>query len=145
MGNPVVGNAQLFPNRTLALVDEDRVIDNTWYKLLRTFFTRTGGGNGAPTFAGAVLFDGTNTQADGTQLIPGINFVNAAGGGVVIPALQAFQFVMVFALGGTANVFPPVGAQIDALSANASYALASGKAQIFWFQTTTQLSSTQLG
>jgi hypothetical protein len=145
MTNPVVGNTVAFPPLQSPLVQDNGAGEATqmttpWYLLFRTLFARTGGGTGAPSLVPQVTNDTGNAQANATQLLPGVAFVNGSGGGVVCAAQQAGQFTVVFNVGGSnTNVYPPAGAQINALGANVAFPLPSGKCQIFFWQTASQL------
>jgi len=153
MANPLVGNAAQFPQRQLAFVDEDRVVQQPWFLLLRALFMRTGSETGAVTLTSQdAVADAGGGQAGATQLTQQCNFVLGAGGGAILPPYVAGQPCVVFNIGAaTTHVYPPilpaaqVPMRIDALGANAAYGLAPGKCQIFWFENLTQIRSTQLG
>jgi hypothetical protein len=145
MTNPVQGNQAVFPPLQSPLVQDDGTgqlsqMATPWYLLFRTMFARTGGGTGAPSLVPQVTNDTGASQASATPLIPGVAFVNGSGGGVVAAAQQAGQFTVVFNVGGSnTNVYPPAGAQINALGVNAPFVVPNGKCQIFFWQTATQL------
>ena len=80
-----------------------------------TFFN--GSVNAAVTAAGT-------TQATATVLTASVNVVTAGSGGVELPVGVPGMFVtIVNILGGTVNVYPASGSQIDSLGANAAYPL----------------------
>lgn len=88
------------------------------------------------------------TQGTATAISTSVSEIDttAAGTGVIITGLAKGQRWTVFNEGANAlNVYPPVGAQIDALGNNNPYLLAAGKCQVFWAISAIQLRSTQLG
>jgi hypothetical protein len=149
VANPIVGNPVTFPQRTQPLVDESQVITPPWYLLLQAFFDRTGAGTGEVTLTTQLaVVDAGGGQAGAAQLTRQYNTVVGAGGGVALPTYTAGKpCVVVNVGGGNVTVYPPAGpgAQIDALGANVGYVLAHTKCQVFWFESATQIRSTQLG
>lgn len=86
---------------------------------------------------------GTN-QATALQLENDWNQITAgpANAGVMLSALDAGQSQTVLNSGAIPyNVYPPPGAQIDALGLNAAFSLASGAKKTFEFFSATQISS----
>jgi hypothetical protein len=90
----------------------------------------------SPTFTGTVtapfVNSGVNaaiaaagtTQATGTALTTSVNVVTSGTGGVVLPSGVAGMLVTVINTTGAAiNVYPAVGAQIDAMAANTAFSL----------------------
>lgn len=152
-GNPVAGNQVQFPQRTQALVDDSQQVTTPWFLLLQALFARSGEQSGMVILTTQdKIADAGGGQAGATQLTLQCNFVNGAGGSVKLPPFTNGNPCVVFNIGGGGtNIYPPVlpaaqaPMQIDALGNNAAYALASGKCQIFWFENTTQIRSTQLG
>jgi hypothetical protein len=149
VANPIVGNPVTFPQRTQPFVDDSAVITPPWYLLLQAFFDRTGGGTGEVTLTTQLgVVDAGGGQAGATRLTRQYNTVIGAGGGVALPAYTAGKLCVVVNVGGgNVTVYPPAGpgAQIDALGPNVGKVLASAKMQIFWFESATQIRSTQLG
>lgn len=75
-------------------------------------------------------------QANGTALNLGINrftTVATAGDSALLPSYSGGLVIMVVNATATSmNIFPPSGGTINALSPNGAYALAAGKAVIFF-------------
>lgn len=140
MTNPVQGNSVAFPPLQSPLVDSNSYMTTPWYLMFRALFNRTGGGTGAPSLVPQNVQDAGAGQASAAALIPGVAFVTASGKGVGLSAQQAGQYMIVFNItaGQHVNVYPPAGAQINALGVNAPYVLATG-CQIFFWQSATQL------
>jgi hypothetical protein len=81
-------------------------------------------------------------QATALQLAAQWNEVDTtpAGSGVLLASYQSGQSQVVFNGGANAlNVYPPPGAQINALGANQPYSLASGAKLSFDFFSATQI------
>lgn len=86
--------------------------------------------------ANAITARAGGGQANATQLTATINRVTVvatAGDSVKLPAAKAGSWLMVFNKDSTdsMNVFPSTGDAINALSANAAYALAATKGALF--------------
>jgi hypothetical protein len=103
-----------------------------------------------PTAGLAVGLTATGlTQATALLLSKQWNVISAASNanaGVLLSAFQPGQNQVVFNQSGvTIDVYPPPDFAIDAEAANQPYSLANGKMQIFNFESSTQIKSTQLG
>lgn len=84
---------------------------------------------------------GTN-QASATQLTSQWNQVTSGSGGVLLSAYQAgLQQFVANTSGGSINVYPPPGAQINALATNAAFSLANNSTATFKFISATQIFS----
>ena len=83
------------------------------------------------------------TQATATLLINGLNGIKtaAAGSGVILtPNNLTSDCQVVFNGGANAVVvYPPVGSQINSLTANTGMTLAPNTACAFWWLTNTQI------
>jgi|ERR1700722_18251897 len=156
MSNPIVGSQVNFPPKNSPLIEDDdsKAMTIMWYRTLQAFFTRTGGGNGIPTFNNTTVQDAGASQATATKLTPILNFVNSSGKGVVMPAALGngnFLVVVNTTPSSALNVYPPPGGQINALGTNNPYvmnpggAIAKATVQIFWFKTPLQCYATTLG
>ena len=155
--NPVQGYATNIPPSAVPLAQavQDPSVTATitvaWLQFLNVLQTRTGGGTGAPQWFPQSVDDAGTTQIGAEVLLPGVAFVAAqgAGAGVQLPAMQAGQFMVVFntSAGQSTKVYPPagLGAQINALGADAAFLLAHGKMQFFVFESTTQIYTITLG
>lgn len=87
------------------------------------------------------------TQATATTITDQWNEFDTvpAGSGALLSALQPGQSQDVFNEGANSlKVYPPPGAQIDALAINAPYTLTAGKMQTFRTMSATQIRTTQL-
>lgn len=87
------------------------------------------------------------TQATATPVTDQWNEFDtvAAGTGALLAALQPGQSQDVFNEGlNSLKVYPPPGAQIDALAINAPYTLTAGKMQTFRTISATQIRTTQI-
>jgi hypothetical protein len=86
--------------------------------------------------ASAITASATSDQAGATQLAAGINVVSTvgtAGDSVKLPAAVAGTLVLVKNTSANSmDVFPATGDAINALSANAAYAVATVKAALFF-------------
>lgn len=75
-------------------------------------------------------------QSGATALNLGINRVSTvgtAGDSLILPSYSGGLVLMVVNATATSmNVFPPVGGTVNALSANAAYAIAAGKTVVFF-------------
>jgi len=74
------------------------------------------------------------TQATATSLTSNVNVIGtaAASSGVVLPASEAGDVIEVYNQGANSlSVYPLSGENINALSANAAFAVAAGKAASF--------------
>lgn len=84
----------------------------------------------------------TGGQASATQLAAECNYVTtvATGGdSVKLPTAALGLRIVVYNLGANSvDIFPASGGTIDALAADAAYALASGASREFWGQSATQ-------
>ncbi len=154
MVNPVQGNVAVFPPLQSPLVDVtgsqpskdslevtgQGVMTTPWYLLFRTLFARTGGGTGAPTLVPQSPNDGGTGQSDAPELIPGVAFIAGSGLSNRLAAQTPGQWMVVLNIGpGATSIFPPSGAQINALGVNTSYPLPANTCQIFWWQKNTQI------
>ena len=135
-----------FPNSNTPLVQPTGTMTPTFMSFLRALYNRTGEGTGIPTSVTPTT-SATGT-AIGTAQKLGSDWNNVTAGdasnnGVQLSALTGGQNQVVFNNSGVGIiVYPPNGATIDAA---ASYNLANAKMQIYWFMSSTQVLSTQLG
>lgn len=130
------------------MIDSDGKATSNWWLMFRAIWSRTGLGSGVFDQVANNLTSAGTTQADGLVLDLDWNEVLTvgAGSGVTLLAVQPGQTQVVFNGGSSSlSVYPPVGFNIDALGANAPYALASGKTQMFGTYSNTQIRSVQLG
>lgn len=138
-----------FPPQSSPIVDKDGKINTqTGNPFFTALWARTGGGTGITNQAASSLTAEGTTQVDALALMADWNNITivAAGAGAVLPEIAGGQSVLVQNSGANSlNVYPPDGAEIDALGADAPYVLAPGKMQIFWFFSSDAILSTQLG
>lgn len=136
-------NRSGFPDANTPLVDGDGHIELVWLKFLAFLFS-----NIEFLVKEAIVAAG-NRQDTATQLFADFNAVltTPLNTGVMMPGLVVGNPpTVVWNLGANPlSVYPPDGAQIDALALNAPYLLAAGKAQLFFPTTTTLARSIQLG
>lgn len=123
-------------------------LSNDGYKYLTGLINDLASAIPTASLAPGLKATGT-TQATALQLASQWNVVtvaSATANGVLLSAYQAGQSQAVFNQSGVSiNIYPPPGQQIDALGANIAYSLGNGKMQIFNFQPSNQIDSTQLG
>ena len=107
-------------------------LTRTFYYLIRALFNRTGGNSGIPITVGNNLAAAGATQGTATVLSNDWNEVLSGAGGVALADLQPGQQMVVYnGTGGSIEVYPPSGGQINALAVNAGFSLGNGKTQIF--------------
>jgi hypothetical protein len=95
---------------------------------------------------GPALVASGATRATALQLTDQWNVITSGSGGVLLAVNQPGQIQTVFNKSGSGiNVYPPPGYKIDASAANVAYSLANPKIQIFYFISSTQIYSLQLG
>jgi hypothetical protein len=121
--------------------NEDRTLSNDGYQFLLGLLNATA--NDVPTASvdSGIAAAGVN-QATATALTSQWNEVatSPVGGGVLLSSYEAGQQQVVFneSVNGI-NVYPPPGAQINALGVNIAFALGSGARQTFDFVSSTQI------
>lgn len=126
-----------FPPQSERILDGGGKMLQPFYYLLRALFLRGGGNSGVPNTAANALTATGNSQATALQLTNDFNAVLLGSGGVSLYPLQPGQWQLVFnRTGGNLNIYPDVGGEIDQLSINAPYVLATTKSQLFWCATT---------
>jgi hypothetical protein len=122
-----------FPPSNTPIVDDKGGMSNVGMAFFRALYDRTGAGNGLVN----QVFNGP-----GGTLTDDWNYLNGTPNST-LPALTGGQMVMVQnSSGSIATITAPSGATIDGV---ATYSLANTKMQIFWFLSSTQIISTQLG
>jgi len=125
-------------------------VSNVWYKFFLTV------ANTLDNFVGGVLgfsLDNSVTATGASQATAAVLSTEwvvvkagAVNTGVLLNAFGAGTMTWVFNKSGSSKlVYPPVGAQIDALGVNAPYPLAGSKMQVFSQTDTGQYDSMQLG
>lgn len=127
-----------FPPQNTPLVDDNDTITTSWMAFFRALFGRTGLGTGLPN----QVNDNVTTTG---QLTADWNYVPSgpALASVDLPPLTGGQMIMVHNASGFAlTINAPAGATIDGIG---SYSIPTGKMQVFWFLSSTQIISTQLG
>lgn len=83
-----------------------------------------------------------SNQASATQLTSQWNQVTSGSGGVLLSSYQAgLQQFVANTSGGGISVFPPPGAQINALGVNAAFSLSNNSSATFKFISATQIFS----
>ena len=123
-----------FPPQNTVIIDEKGQITTPWMAFLRALFFRTGEGPG--------IVPSVNLTATGS-LTDDWNYVVAAGA-ITLQALTGGQMQMVYnASGVNINISGPTGSTID--GSVGAYSLANTKMQLFWFLSSSQIISTQLG
>ncbi len=141
---------QNFPSGEEAIVEpKTGKFTHTGRFLLLALFNRGGGSPGVPLIVGDPITAAGTTQATATELSDDINEIGTVplnSGVALFSGLQPGQFQMVYNNGiNSVLVYPFLGAAIDIAAVNAPYTLVTGKMQIFWCMTLTQVRSTQLG
>jgi hypothetical protein len=127
-----------FPPSNTPIVDEKGAMSNTGMSFFRALFNRTGQGSGLPNQVNINV-----SGAAGQVLTADWNLITANIGNCILPTLTGGQMVVVQCSNGTGvDIIPPAGATIDG---GGPYTLADLKIQIFWFFSSTDIRSTQLG
>lgn len=119
------------------------VLSNDGIQYLLSLLNTAASTQATATVEQGLVAKGTN-QATALQLTAQWNEVDtvAAGSGVLLSAFQPGQSQVVFNEGANPlNVFPPPGAQINAMVANAPFPLAAGTRGTFEFVSATQIRS----
>jgi hypothetical protein len=123
-------------------VEPARILSYTGYQYLLSLLQAAAALTPTATIAPNVAATGNN-QVTALQLTAQNNTVTSqknGGTGVMLAALQPGQSQIVRnRLAVTLNVFPPPGAQIEALGINQLQTIASGSDLTFSFDTTTQI------
>ena len=126
-----------FPPQNTPIVDDQGNMTTPGMAFMRALFNRTGQGSGIVEQVNASVFSNVTLTSDWNYINSGTTTT------VTLPAMQGGQYAIVYSAPGTnVIVVAPSGAIIDSGS---TYALAGGKMQIFWFFSSTQIVSTQLG
>ena len=121
-----------FPPQNTVIIDEKGQITTPWMAFLRALFLRTGAGDG--------IIPAVSLTATGS-LTNDWNYVTTSP--TTLTALTGGQMQMIQnASGGNLTINAPAGAKIDGAS---TYTLANTKMQLFWFLSSSQIISTQLG
>jgi len=127
----------VFPPQNTPVTKQDGTVTNAFMAFFRDLWNRTGQGSGLP--------NQVDTNASGS-LTSDWNITNpilVAPPPVTLPSLTGGQGIVIQNAGpGILTINAPSGATIDG---GASYPLAQNKMQIFWFFSSTQVFSTQLG
>jgi hypothetical protein len=91
---------------------------------------------------GTAISAAGTTQGTATALTNALNGIStaSAGSGVVLYAGSAGDCQLVYNAGANAvNVYPPSGARINGIAANAPHLLATSTACEYWFLSATQI------
>jgi hypothetical protein len=140
-------NAPLsMPTQQMPILDAGGLTSQPWWRFFYGLYTRSAAT--IPYLVGTGVVAGGTTQADATPLSSEWNVISMApaNSGVVLNAFGVGFESTIFNKGGASlNVYPPIGCSIDSLAANAPYALANNKTQIFYQLSATEFSSLQLG
>lgn len=148
MANSLTAGNNLPTPQTPFVDPANGFLTNDGYKYLTGLINNLASAIPTASLAPGLKATGT-THATALQLASQWNVVtvaSAAANGVLLSAYQSGQEQVVFNTSGVSiNIYPPPGSQIDALGKNTAYSLGNGKMQIFNFQPSNQINSTQLG
>ena len=134
-----------FPPPNTPLIDPKGAMTNQGMSFWRALWNRTGAGTGLTNGVNLAIVGAGASQTTATALTQDWNQLTTSGG-VILPALTGGQAVLVANEGGgNANIYPPVGSQIDALGVNSPYVLATLKLQLYSYFSASQIYSLQLG
>lgn len=117
-----------------------------WWRFWFALFNRSAAT--IPYLVGAAVIAAGTTQGTATALTDEWNEITTTpvNSGVLLFDFGEGLETTVWNVGANAlKVYPPIGAQIDALGVNAAYSLAVNKAQVFYQLSATQWRSLQLG
>jgi len=134
------------PTQAMPVVDSAGVASQPWWRFFYGLYTRNA--STVPYLVATTLTAAGTTQATALALQSEWNAISTtpANSGVRLNDFGVGLTSTVFNGGGAAlKVYPPIGAQIDALGVNAPYSLANGKSQVFYQLSATQFRSQQLG
>jgi hypothetical protein len=127
-----------FPPQSAQSVNPDGSMANPFYYLLQALFQRTGSDGGVSSSVGSSISAAGASQTTATTLTSNYNFITAGTGGVLLPAMQPGQSVVVFNLTSSAiNVYPPTGASINGLAANTAVSMPANTNTTFVCQSVT--------
>ena len=137
-----------FPGHPVGFVDSAGALTTAGRNFLQALLDRTGQANGIANQVHNALAATGATQETALQLNLDTNEVVATppGAGVLLKDLQPGQIQVVFNGGANAlKVYPPSGAQINALGADTAHSLAPGKTQYYTAYAPSQFRTVALG
>lgn len=131
------------PIQGMPVTDQEGMATQNWWRFFLGLYNRNA--STVPYLVATSLTATGTTQANALALQSEWNDISStpANSGVKLSNFGVGLTSTVFNFGGaTLKVYPPIGAQIDALGANNPYSLANGATRTFYQLTTTQFRST---
>lgn len=130
------------PTPSMPISDQGGIVSQMWWRFFQGLYNRNA--STVPYLVATALTATGTLQADALALQSEWNEVTStpANSGVVLKNFGVGLNSLVMNFGGlTLKIYPPVGAQIDALGANNPYSLANNASRTFYQITDTQFRS----